>query len=254
MLMFLKIQNYNSTSIFGTSTNGLASGNTIEEALLHGALEVIERDMRAFTKAGLKSFRISTQSLPTQGHVADIVTKIYNSGFELIVCCTPNESGIYYFEAYLVDPDEGNPASLCYGSAAHVCRDIALVRSITEAAQSRLTYIHGGRDDITKRFQHYVIAGKTVESQDVAQRKRELQNLPCMDLPKSENALTSIHDAINTVVNALKDFGLGPLLWVDLSNPRITLKVVRVIVPGAEFYKEDFQRVGPRLAAMLGVS
>lgn len=38
------------THIFYSNTNGLASGNTIEEAIFHGMMEVVERDAWSFLK------------------------------------------------------------------------------------------------------------------------------------------------------------------------------------------------------------
>ena len=57
----------------------------------------------------------------------------------------------------------GPPLGLNGGFGCHPHRSVAFVRAVAEAAQSRLSFIHGGRDDLTdvdKRFRGWTTRKK----------------------------------------------------------------------------------------------
>ena len=60
------------------------------------------------------------------------------------------EIGIAAFLCDIHDPSQDEPRRLrrFHGSGCHPDRAIALARALTEAAQTRLTYITGIRDDL----------------------------------------------------------------------------------------------------------
>lgn len=241
--------------IFGTSTNGLASGNTIEEAILHALCEVLERDLRTMSKAENSAKVVDLSTIPEDFKATQLINKIHDSGLNLVVRTVKNDYGVTYFEAYIIDPCIENPISLSFGSSAHIDTDIALVRAISEAAQSRLTYIQGGRDDIEDRYEYYLKNGKCAEIDDVESVVNNLttSNSDMATCPINSNKINSIHDALSYLSNKISEIdGVGPILWCDLSNSRIHLKVVRVVIPGMEFHKHDFERVGLRLCEALG--
>ena len=65
--------------LFLSNTNGLASGNVIEEAILHGMLEVIERDaisIAQFTRNLGKEILLTKED----GHLYEIAKKVQRSG------------------------------------------------------------------------------------------------------------------------------------------------------------------------------
>ena len=239
-------------SIFGTSTNGLASGNTIDEAILHGIFEVLERDTRSWLKVTNSAYKVKLDNLIEVPELKDLVTKIHQAGLELVLCTVDNIFNLPYYDAYIIDPSVKNPVSLCYGSSVHIDRNVAITRAITEAAQSRLTYIHGGRDDITDRYNYYVEKGKHQENLDLESFRKKLGDLQEIDLPNRHSYnYETVAEVIKDVQERVESAGVGPVIWVDLSNPKICLKAVRVIIPGAEFFKDDFARIGRRLAKVI---
>jgi ribosomal protein S12 methylthiotransferase accessory factor len=134
-------------SLPGTS-NGLASGNTRAEALIHALYEVIERDATAALKAVPLTERtyLNLDSVP--GYCAALIGGIQAAGAWLEIVVAPSRFGVPCYVAYLWREDF---ASTAIGAGAHSDPAVALSRAVTEAAQSRLTAIVGSRDDIPPR-------------------------------------------------------------------------------------------------------
>ncbi|AMW19582.1 YcaO-like family protein [Mycobacteroides chelonae] len=130
-----------------SSSNGLASGNTRNEACTHALLEIIERDCTsALSKLPVAARSYVDPSTVTDENCQRLIEKLERAGswFELVVA--PSRWPAWCFACYLWLPDM---PVLAVGSGAHTDPGIALSRAITEAAQSRLTTIVGTRDDIT---------------------------------------------------------------------------------------------------------
>ncbi|WP_285735298.1 YcaO-like family protein [Kitasatospora phosalacinea] len=244
--------------LFGTGTNGLCSGNSVDEATVHGLCEVIERDVRSFDL-----LRDRSRPVPPDGLGGDpraLWEKVEAAGLTAVLRCTPNEFGLPYFDGYVLEPDADAPVALAHGSGLHLLRDIAAVRALAEAAQSRLTYIHGGRDDLADRSARFAARGDGdaggAERRAVrAARTRVLDPadpVPYGRVPDLAAAATGLDAALAALTGALARRGLRQVLRVVLSRRFAPLAVVRVIVPGLEHFQPDLRRVGPRLAALTG--
>ncbi|MEU6072828.1 YcaO-like family protein [Micromonospora sp. NPDC047074] len=242
--------------IFGTSTNGLCSGNSIREATLHGLCEVIERDVQSFNY-----FRDSSRWVVVDddlSDLADLLRRTEGAGLQGAVRYTASRYGLPYFQGFIMEPSDDAPIAISSGNGLHIVRDIAAVRGLSEAAQSRLSYIHGGRDDLTSRFEYFSGQDRRAERQATASlRARVLDRtdaLPYSSIPDRSGEVSSIDGAIELLVDALRREGVGQVLRVLLSEPAADLAVVRVIVPKLEFFQPTLKRVGPRLARFVGAS
>jgi ribosomal protein S12 methylthiotransferase accessory factor len=112
------------------------------------------------------------------------------------------------------------------GAGAHPDAAVAARRAVTEAAQSRATYIHGVREDL---------ASAALASHDGPRGGWFEYSSPRVDfraLPSYPSA--SVTDDLRFMAQALSMAGLHKIFVVDLSHPEIPFSVVRVIVPGAE--------------------
>jgi len=130
-----------------TSSNGLASGNTVAEATVHALYEVMERD----SVAGREGVPVRERHYidPTtvdDDHCADLIARITEAGGLLELEDVRGRSGVPCMGARLWHEDLAS--SVMCGAGAHGDPEVALSRAITEAAQSRLTQIVGTRDDI----------------------------------------------------------------------------------------------------------
>jgi len=142
------------------STNGLASGNTPEEATMHGLYELIERHCRfehrhVFTDEQRLDRRVILESLRgANPHIDALLAILDESGMTLSVRSLHGDLGIPCFTAFLRPTHPGDRTSGA-GYGAHCVPEIALSRAITEAVQSRVTYISGSRDDTFPRDYHH---------------------------------------------------------------------------------------------------
>ncbi|KAF4406912.1 YcaO-like family protein [Streptomyces lycii] len=130
-----------------TSSNGLASGNTVAEATVHALYEVMERDTVAARRGvPARERRYIDPDTVDDDHCADLIARIGRAGGFLELEDMPGRSGVPCTAARLWREDLASTVTL--GAGAHGDPAVALSRAITEAAQSRLTQIVGTRDDI----------------------------------------------------------------------------------------------------------
>lgn len=226
--------------LFGTSSNGLASGNSVREATAHALAEVIERDVVSFHVLLDRPRPVAPASLPAPARA--IAERLDAVGFGLTVQALPNAYGLPAFTATVFDrrsPDLASP-----GDGLHPSREIALVRAITESAQARLSFIHGGRDDLGDPAANVAAAARRAAARaadEPALDFREVPDLPCADV---EELLRALAAAVERAVGA-------PILRVVYTPPDYPVQVVRVIVPGLEIYSRETARIGPRLLAAI---
>ena len=90
--------------LFGVSTNGLASGNSLEEASACSLLELIERDIWSLELARQRSRWVDPQSLPEEAGA--VRERIHARGLGLNVRVVPNDYRLPFFSCFLHDPDD----------------------------------------------------------------------------------------------------------------------------------------------------
>ena len=230
-------------------TNGLAAGNTLLEATVHGLCEVIERDAWSqhefVTQFGdertpLPMRRsIDLDSLP--GEAGRWAERIRGGGLDLVVHDITNDLGVATVQALLTDPyfmTPSGPRPMYFqGLGTHPNADTAALRAITESVQARLSLIQGARDDYntmpsstrpytrSQRAAH-LDAGDTVSFSGVA-------NVDHGDV------LDDLHYLIDRLVSA----GFGRLVVTDLTQAKLGIPVVRVRVPGLSAFVVNRRRV-----------
>ena len=238
-----------SSLAFGSSSNGLASGNTVREATLHGLCELLERDIRSFQALRDTSVRIALDSI--EGPAAELVRSVGEAGLELSVRTAPNVFGLPYFTAVLFDPQATSPHLVNAGFGCHPHRGVALVRAIAEAAQSRLSFIHGGRDDLLSRHRRvarWSFDKRRAHVRRVAAQEASGSIVPLEEVRDFAATAPSVERLEALVLRRLRAAGLRGVYRVTLTRPEHPLQVVRVVVPRMEVFTESLGRVGPRLA------
>ncbi len=233
---------------FGSSSNGLASGNTLQEATVHALCEIIERDVRSFQ--ALRDTGVPVALDTVDGPAGDLVDGIRTAGLELHVRAADNGLGVPYFMALIHDPESPSPQLLNAGHGCHPIRSVAFVRAVTEAAQSRLTIIHGGRDDLTDRealFKGWSSARKRAWVARAVGRVSAGKRVPFSRLPDLAAEAATIEASERVLSRQLRSSGFDRVYRVAFCAPDDELQVVRVLVPRMEFFTAVLARVGPRL-------
>ncbi|HEX5493803.1 MAG TPA: YcaO-like family protein [Mycobacteriales bacterium] len=130
------------------SSNGLASGNTLAEATTHAIYEIIERDATSrLGRVGVHERTYIDPETVDDPHCRELLRRLHAADAWVEIVSAPNPFGVPCYVCYLWCPFFGG--AMVVGSGAHSSSAVALSRAITEAAQSRVTFIVGTRDDIS---------------------------------------------------------------------------------------------------------
>jgi ribosomal protein S12 methylthiotransferase accessory factor len=235
-------------SIFGASSNGLASGNTVREATVHALCEIVERDVRSFEALHDTSRPVDLDTV--DGPARALVQRVGDAGLQLFVRTARNEFGLPYFFAIINDPDASAPHLLNGGYGCHPLRSIAFVRAVSEAAQSRLAYIHGGRDDLVEvhdRYAGWSRARKRAFVRGVTERAGRGAPVAMHELDDHENEVDTVERAEHLLLDRLAARGMRRAYRVAFCLPEDELQVVRVVVPRMEMFHQTLPRLGARL-------
>ena len=203
-----------------SDSNGLAAGNTVEEAVFHAALEVIERDaVTIFHRTGRKASTVNLDKVanPLLDYA---VSELEKNRMELMVAYIPY--GIIHTAcALLIDRTTDRPF-YATGSGSHTDPAIAVVRAITEANHVRVGVRHAlktGTDTVDERrfdlasMRPFFNSGNNI-------KLSEIPNL------SSNNIL----EDIELIAKRLKKIKSDILIY-DLTRRTINIPVVRVILP-----------------------
>ncbi|MEN3035284.1 MAG: YcaO-related McrA-glycine thioamidation protein [Candidatus Methanosuratincola sp.] len=232
--------------LFRTNTNGLAVGNAVEEAIVHGLMEVIERDAWSLFEAGRLQGRGLELSGSSSQMVTSILEKLAKAGIGVYAKDITSDVGIPTVAAAIDDELTKDPALLSLGVGTHLVAEIAAARALTEAAQSRLTTIHGTREDTVKAEFARRIGYERMK------RINRRWFSPCpqrvsLDELRSFSGKDFLED-IRYTLERLISAGLREVIVVDLTRGETGIPAVRVIVPGLEVYALDKERAGRRLS------
>ena len=241
------------TGCFVGTSNGLASGNHPLEALSHAICETVERDATTLhalrTPDEIASRRIDLSTVDDQD-CREALDRIEGAGVSVAIWNTTTDVGIPAFKCLISDrPGSGRRLYSSEGMGCHPSREIALLRAITEAAQSRLTYISGTRDDLTRY--DYALAS---DQQLVDQQQAILAAETTLDYTKVPTFLSDSFDAdVEWELARLRAVGITDVIAVDLTREEFGIPVVRVVVPGLEGPTEKIRscRLGARAQELI---
>ena len=212
--------------VFDISSNGLASGNVMVEAIVHGLCEVLERDAEAAWRRAGTDRRLVLDSIADPLCKA-LIERITAAGARVFVWDL--EGRIPTIGAAIMeDPDEPAWRTLGFyqGFGAHLRPEVAIARALTEAAQTRVTYIAGGRDD----FFPFDYARAT--DPDLLAELWQRLAAPC-DEPATFDELPQLGTrSLGADLDALLELAGPSVIAVDLTHPALGVPVAKVIVPG----------------------
>jgi ribosomal protein S12 methylthiotransferase accessory factor len=209
------------------TSSGLAAHPDRDAALLHALLELCERDQLAralpggFTPASVKRLLLAPGTLARAApRTAAWRAALEARGFAVHLLDLSGPSGLPTAAALLGDR-EGGPVPLTAGYACRAGRDEALLAALLEAAQSRLTEIHGAREDLLGAERE--AAAPLLRWCQAARPSRSASAMP--GHPPRPPA-----EQLARLVRRLAAAGSPPLA-ADLDGPP-GLAVVKVLAPG----------------------
>ena len=209
------------------TSSGLAAHPDRYAALLHALLELCERDQLAralpggFTPAAVRRHLLDPATLARAApRTAAWRAALEARGFAVHLFDLSGPGRLATAAALLADREQG-PVPLTAGYACRAGRDEALLAALFEAAQSRLTEIHGAREDLLGADRE--AAAPLLRWCGAARPARRASAMP--DHPPRPPA-----EQVARLVRRLASSGSPPLA-ADLDGPP-GLAVVKVLAPG----------------------
>ena len=177
-------------------------------------MEVVERDAWSiFESRRQQKPEISCENTDNE-IIINILAMFKKAGINVKLVDLTADIKITTVAAVSDDTILKDPALLTLGVGTHLDPEIAVIRALTEVAQSRATQIHGTREDTVRA---------------VFMRKAGYQRMKRINSHWFGESKLSIE------------------LNEDLTRPEIKIPVVRVLIPGMELYSVDVDRAGKRL-------
>jgi bacteriocin biosynthesis cyclodehydratase domain-containing protein len=217
---------------FHTDSNGCAAGNTREEAIVQGFLELVERDAYAIWWYNRLQRAELDLSQFDDSYVRDLQTQFADAGRRLWVLDVTSDLGIPTYVSVMHWMQNGHE-NIEFGSGAHFDRRIALLRSLTELTQFMSIGMMGGG------------SGEKPSLDGI--NPLRLEDHPFL-LP-SENPILppapglEVHDNTRDQVNACVEIATRAgydFLVLDQTRPDVEVPVVRVLVPGLRHFYRRF--------------
>ncbi|MDN5357875.1 MAG: thioglycine synthase [Candidatus Methanomethylophilaceae archaeon] len=232
--------------LFRYNTNGLASGNTIEEAILHATFEVIERD--AWSLAEDREIANADVAVEPDSVPGRLLEAFHKQDVEIRLKDITTDVGVTTIGAASDDVRTKDPEMLTIGVGTHLDPEIAAVRAITEVAQSRATHKQGVKVNAkiqraTRDMGYEKIKNINRLWYSELDRKVELKDM-------KDESTDYVLDDIEVVLDKLMNAGFNMVIASDLTRPEVNVPVVRINIPGMECSTMDPDRIGYRLNGM----
>lgn len=241
---------------FPLGSNGLASGQTLDEAIAHSLWELIERDALALfyrrtpLEQALRRVRVDSvddpacRALLQRFAAADVGVALWDMTSDVSVpafICSISEKQL----------EPLRPIGTARGYGCHPNRAVALRRALTEAAQSRLTRITGSRDDVLPSDLEAVRSNAVVERQHAHLAQEGSAQHTFADVASWVPPDARV--ALSWTLERLASVGLTEVVCVDLSQMEQPFAVARCVVPGLEGFPDSPSYLpGERAQALKG--
>ncbi len=208
-------------------SNGCAAGSCLEEAILQGFFEIVERDALALwwynraTRPGvlLESFR--------QPYFTALHGELARRGREVWLLDLTTDLGIPAFAA-LSREVPARPGDVILGAGAHLDPAVAVAKALTEINQSLLGFLAGN----PRRMLSEDPGEAPYLSPDPDRPPRGADDFPVLTRP-------DLKEEVELCVERARERGLE-ILVVDQTREDVGLPVARVVVPGMRLFRARF--------------
>jgi ribosomal protein S12 methylthiotransferase accessory factor len=218
---------------FGADSNGCAAGNTVEEAIVQGFLELVERDAYAiwwYNKVQRPEVDLGRFD---DSYVHDLRNQLTESGKRVWVLDITSDLGIPSFVAIAHWVEDGSEY-IEFGSGSHFDARVAMLRTLTELNQfmsmeelsgnARLQWSLDGNTPLRISDYPYLLPGKG----------------PAVEWAFDEKfGHLEPRDQVKACVKLAGEAGLD-FLVLNQTRPDIETPVVRVVVPGLRHFYRRF--------------
>lgn len=259
-------------------TNGLGAGVSLDQAMAHGLLELLQRDGNNVNYRALAGGTAVDLGTVTDPDIRALLAHLDAAGVETVVKVAATDFGManVYCAGYDREPNMDTAFTMAAGGeAAHPDAEAAVRKAVTEFAAARARYLfsHGPLAPVARvappgyldtYFRHYdvgheeprALAAMVAWRQTPYDAMRRLfdatvfrvdERVPLSSLPTVPTGSAS-DPAVRCglVIARLRAAGFD-VLYADFSPPEQPhIRVVRAIVPGLEVEAMSYGRVGAR--------
>jgi ribosomal protein S12 methylthiotransferase accessory factor len=210
-------------------SNGCAAGNTLEEAIVQGFLELVERDSYAIWWYNRVQRPEVDLAAFADSYIHDLKMQLAATGRRVWALDITNDLGVASYVAMSHSTRDGQDF-IEYGSGSHFDPRIAMLRALTELNQFLSIGLMGGRD---------------APAEEGPFQLRDHAYLLPSGSPPVRPSLSPKFGELDTreqaeaCVEIARRAGLD-FLVLDQTRPDIAVPVVRVIVPGLRHFYRRF--------------
>jgi ribosomal protein S12 methylthiotransferase accessory factor len=224
-------------------SNGLAAGNTLEEAILQGFLELVERDAVAiwwYNRTQHPAIDLDSFADP---YLAEMQKYYHSLDRELWVLDLTHDLEIPTFVG--VSRRTGSPSEdILLGFGAHFDARLAVTRAILEVNQSLPAVLRSRAERERQLLPDFGDVldwwdGATLDAHPYLRPSSIYKPVSASDFPVYESV--DLAETIEGYVRKAAALGLETLV-LDMTRPDIELPVARVIVPGLRHF---WRRLAP---------
>ena len=224
---------YRAPGAYHADSNGCAAGNTLEEAIVQGFLELVERDAYAIWWYNRLQRPQVDLSRFDDSYIRDLQSQLTETGRRLWVLDVTSDLGVPTFVA-ITHWMQNGLENIEFGSGAHFDTRIALLRALTELNQFlSIGLMDGGTGEknsldgttpLRLGDHPYLIPGNSK---------------PAPAEVSAKFGRLNTREQVISCVDLAKQAGLD-FLVLDQTRPDIDVPVVRVIVPGLRHFYRRF--------------
>jgi len=252
-------------------TNGLGAGDTLERAVGHGLLELVQRDGDNVSFRALDQGVVVDLSTAMTDLTSQVLTTLQSAGIEPVVKLASTEFAcVVYCIGRDADPEVPPMALSAIGEAAHPDRDVAVVKALLEFASSRArrAFAFGPLETVRRLSPDYLAAelARPLGPQEpralAAMREwaewdadRMRGAVEPMFVHRDTVALDELPtqrvggpaDLLATLLDRLADFDV----LVVPAGEDGSMRAAKVLAPGLEVETMSYLRIGERAARQL---
>jgi oxazoline/thiazoline synthase len=226
---------YSGPRAFHADSNGCAAGNTLQEAIVQGFLELVERDAYAIWWYNRSQRAEVDLSRIDDSYVRDLQSQFADFGRKVWVLDVTSDLGVPTYVAIMHWMKNGQE-HIEFGSGAHFDPRIALLRTLTELSQFLAIGLMNGGSGEKPSLDG--ITPLKIENYPFLLPAQSPIATPELGLPIPR---TTTREQVDACVEIARRAG-HDLMVLDQTRPDVAVPVVRVIVPGLRHF---YRRFGP---------
>jgi len=228
-----------------THTNGIAAGNTLEEAVEHGLTEVIERDAWSIAQNRAEAQEaLSVEASADNAFLIDIIEKFSEADIEIVAKNITSDIGVPTVAAFSRDLQYDSMIPID-GFGTHLDPRVALARALLEIVTTRALFMQtqglaGLQENCAAYFRE--------EEEDYRFFSHRQIGLGDLEADFGDDIL----EDVRLLMSRCARRGMDRVIAVDLTDAETCVPTVRVVVPGMEASCFDRTRRGDRLYSIPG--